>query len=368
MESESALTTQYEDSEELGEKEITTDAEKSHTTGTDTSSKLDDSESFNLRGIMLQPDAFGEGRPSSISVDYRRPKKMIGYLSKQRFGKFGKDVETKQPYPYLLDLRSLYLTELTNVEQYKHITYLDLTYNKITNEGLDILPQLVHLLTLILDHNKVKSMTLPIMKNLMYLSLNKNLLTTMSSINQPNLQFLFLNENRIRFVRFVDTAPKLHTLSISHCRLNSMSAHYAQSLEKLFLSYNNISSIEGLDGLVNLKWLHLRGNKIKKLTGFNEELSKLYYVNLRDNEIAEEQQLKQLKILPLLRILILIGNPINDGEEIRQMVLLNSPNMRRINKYLVEEEEAENAKKKMEEADEEEQEETKLSSLSEGSA
>ena len=44
---------------------------------------------------------------------------------------------------------------------------------------------------------------------------------------------------------------------------------------------NQITTIEGLDGLEKLQKLHIRDNQISNLDGFSENLKSLQYINMR---------------------------------------------------------------------------------------
>ncbi|KKN22204.1 hypothetical protein LCGC14_0917630 [marine sediment metagenome] len=73
------------------------------------------------------------------------------------------------------------------------------------------------------------------------------------------------------------------------------------------LSDNEISKIEGLGALTNLKSLVLDGNKITKIEGLGN-LSNLNKLQLNNNNITE---IKGLENSTELKILTLGGNPIN---------------------------------------------------------
>lgn len=79
-----------------------------------------------------------------------------------------------------------------------------------------------------------------------------------------------------------------------------------------FQAENQIARIEPhtLDPLVNLKTLHVRDNLIRKLDGFPENLNNLHYLNVRKNKINKLRQLRKLQVLPGLRTLVVLDNPI----------------------------------------------------------
>ncbi|MFX1390765.1 MAG: leucine-rich repeat domain-containing protein [Promethearchaeota archaeon] len=101
-------------------------------------------------------------------------------------------------------------------------------------------------------------------------------------------------------------------------------------LEKLNLNYNQITQIQGLDKLVNLKALYLQGNRIKKIENLLN-LKSLEFVYLNNNKILEIEgvdglyklkslilfdnflsEIKNLKGLPKLEVLNLRNNQIKE--------------------------------------------------------
>eukprot|EP01083_Nonionella_stella_P042161 114059_1 len=85
--------------------------------------------------------------------------------------------------------------------------------------------------------------------------------------------------------------------------------------EELWISYNQIEKLSGLDALTSLKLLYIGNNKIKKF----DELSKL----------AD---------MPNLKELLLEGNPIYEGlsdEECRIEVAKRLPNLQKLDSRMI---------------------------------
>jgi len=103
---------------------------------------------------------------------------------------------------------------------------------------------------------------------------------------------------------------------------------------------------------VNLKTLHLRGNKLANLDGFTERCRSLNYINLRDNELSRISELRKLDCLPNLDTLVVLGNPFlrkevdekEKEEEYRWIILAMLPKLTRIDKNPVSDEERNEAK------------------------
>ncbi|VTJ59582.1 Hypothetical predicted protein, partial [Marmota monax] len=79
-------------------------------------------------------------------------------------------------------------------------------------------------------------------------------------------------------------------------------------------SSNCIETITGLENLKVLQNLDLSHNQICSLQGLqNHDL--LEVINLEDNKIAELNEIEYIEYLPILRILNLLRNPIQENPE-----------------------------------------------------
>eukprot|EP00959_Pyramimonas_sp_CCMP1952_P299817 6271077-Pyramimonas_sp.AAC.2 len=83
-----------------------------------------------------------------------------------------------------------------------------------------------------------------------------------------------------------------------------------QCLSRLDLSNNCISRVQNLDCLPLLKELRLAGNCISLLDAADLNLPILELLDLADNKIVDRKQVHSLAVLPSLRRLTLIGNPV----------------------------------------------------------
>jgi len=96
------------------------------------------------------------------------------------------------------------------------------------------------------------------------------------------------------------------------------------NLNKLHLSFNEITEISGLDNLVNLKSLHLQGNKIRKIEGL-EQLKNLEYLYLNSNEIFKIQGIMNLS---KLKSLMIYDNKITEIKKLEHLSNLEILNLR----------------------------------------
>ena len=118
----------------------------------------------------------------------------------------------------------------------------------------------------------------------------------------PNLRSLNLSNNEIATMKNVELKDSIH-------------------LESLDLSYNFIKKFSVHPGEIgNIRILNLRKNSIKNLSHIGK-LYSLESLDLGDNQIDNFKQVKYLSLLPLLRTLLLDGNPIAFMENYRIITL-----------------------------------------------
>jgi Leucine-rich repeat (LRR) protein len=76
-------------------------------------------------------------------------------------------------------------------------------------------------------------------------------------------------------------------------------------LEELYLYWNQLTGVKGLEKLTQLKMLHLSGNQLTSVEGL-EKLTQLKELDLRRNQLTD---LKGLENLTQLKALYLYFNP-----------------------------------------------------------
>lgn len=94
-------------------------------------------------------------------------------------------------------------------------------------------------------------------------------------------------------------------LNMRKCRIEDISEieglNLLKDLKRLDLSYNQISEIKGLEDLENLEFLGLINNRISEIKGL-EKLKNLITLFLQDNQITEIKGLEKLKNLENLAL------------------------------------------------------------------
>ena len=138
-----------------------------------------------------------------------------------------------------------------------------------------------------------------------------------------NCKRLSLSTNQIDRMVPLNGMKHLRILSLGRNQLKKLERleDVSETLEELWLSYNLITSLDGLASLGNLTTLYISNNQIKAWT-----------------------EVEKLAALPRLRDLLLIGNPIYEGlskEEARLEVLRRLPHLKKLDGDLVTHEEKE---------------------------
>ncbi|NXI35179.1 LRC23 protein, partial [Galbula dea] len=235
------------------------------------------------------------------------------------------------------------LTDISLLERFTHLRYVDLSENKL--QDLSPLRNLTHLLWLKVDGNLLTSACMQELPYLQVISFAQNCIKDLEGITHPRLANLSLKGNKIQTAMGLSHG-QLFSLQILELRGNMLESIAGLSLPKLrnlYLAQNAIQNLEGLEGLGQLATLHLRDNKLKTLDGFCSSMKCLQYLNLRNNGIGNLQEVAKLQVLPMLQALVLLDNPCADEPNYRMEVLLLLPQLQRLDKDLFEQDEREEA-------------------------
>ena len=315
--------------------------------------------------------------------------------------RLGKNTVQIKDIPFIQNLESLTmklcgLTTMEGVELFENLKYLDLGFNKITEikgvknftalEKLDLreneineireLENLINLQELILLDNAISELKgLENLQNLktLYLSRNKKNIDLLvnnleklkptgaqtfvdycrvkKALNTSELsakdyfykigkknfvevhgELYFLNENKllslrqkdIKDISEIEELDKVTELKALYLEKNQIAEikglDNLKELTTLNLAENQISEIKGLASLGRLQYLDLRLNYIKEIKGL-DGLKALRDLNLRSNEISE---IKNVAHLSTLKSLNLIGNHITEIAELEKLTNLGN--------------------------------------------
>ncbi|KAI5082015.1 hypothetical protein GOP47_0001758 [Adiantum capillus-veneris] len=185
-----------------------------------------------------------------------------------------------------LVLRDNKLTKLPNVEIFTNLRVFDVSFNEVTSlKGLSNASS--NLRELYVSKNEVVKMEeLEHLHSLELLELGSNKLRVMENLHtMVKLKELWLGRNRIRTVNLCGL-NSLVKISLQSNRLTSILGFQdCVCLEELYLSHNGITKMEGVSTLLNLRILDLSSNKIACIEDI-KRLPRLEDLWLNDNQIA----------------------------------------------------------------------------------
>lgn len=185
-----------------------------------------------------------------------------------------------------LVLRDNQLTKLPDVGMFANLSIFDVSFNEISSlSGLSKAP--VTLQELYVSKNEVVKMEeLDHLYNLELLELGSNKIRVMENLHSlKKLEELWLGRNRIRTVTLCGL-NSLVKISLQSNRLTSMLGFQGcVYLEELYLSHNGITKMEGIASLLNLRILDVSSNKITSIEDV-AGLARLEDLWLNDNQIA----------------------------------------------------------------------------------
>ncbi|XP_045781586.1 leucine-rich repeat-containing protein 23-like [Maniola jurtina] len=262
-------------------------------------------------------------------------------------------------YTYLkASCTGMNLTNISAIKSFQHLQFVDVSNNSLDLESLQEVTELPFLILIHADKNLLNSAALKKMKYMQVMIMNNNSITSVHDVYQPELCTLEVGYNKIKKIQFDYKMPNIKCLDFRYNLVQDISDFDFPNLDSLYLAGNKITTLVGIERLVNLRILHVRNNPIKLLYGFHPGLKKLQYLNLRNCRVASLRQVKKLRVLPALETLILKGCPYMGGTgeedqdaageeedtELRVEILAALPRLKRLNKGVFTPEERAEAK------------------------
>ncbi|KAH0622260.1 hypothetical protein JD844_024402 [Phrynosoma platyrhinos] len=206
----------------------------------------------------------------------------------------------------------------SDFEGLKNLRVLDIQSNLIMALSFITLSSLRSLQSLILDGNNMESVTGPFhLPNLKYLSMENNKLQSLSGnffTSLHSLLFLNLNGNLL-----TDMPPELPTsllsLKLERNQLKMMKSGDVKqlaNLSELYLSENQLLSVDGVQYLSSLTRLELAGNKLQTIPlRLPVTLQKIDF----SNNLIEQIQAQEFQNLQDLKHLFLDNNSVTTFED-----------------------------------------------------
>ncbi|XP_073094544.1 leucine-rich repeat and guanylate kinase domain-containing protein isoform X1 [Manis javanica] len=213
-----------------------------------------------------------------------------------------------------LTLSGCDLIDISILCGYVHLQKLDLSVNKI--EDLSCVSSMPYLLELNASRNKLTTFfNFKPPKNLKKVDFSYNQISEMCDLSAYQaLTKLILDSNEITEISGLELCRNLTHLSLAKNKIATIKGLSMLPIKVLCLSNNEIEKITDLEDLKALQIVDLSHNQISSLQGL-ENHDFLEVINVEDNKIAELGEIENLASLPLLRVLNLLRNPVQEKSE-----------------------------------------------------
>lgn len=131
------------------------------------------------------------------------------------------------------------------------------------------------------------------------------------------------SHNKIRSTFGVSHLITLQSLDFSYNLLREVQGwSFLVCLTVVNLSHNQLSSIQGLSQCYGITTIDLKFNQLRRLSGL-ETLKQLKYLNVSDNLIANQMEVRTLSLNSKLEVLYLECNPIKNYRQLCYSVILS---------------------------------------------
>jgi len=140
------------------------------------------------------------------------------------------------------------------------------------------------------------------------------------------------------------SAGEITELLLDNCKSKEIVGFKGHNFDKVnHLSFIgcDLETLNGLENLPEVRVLDLSENKISSIEKIPECLPKLYHLNICGNPLSTVEQLKPLNKLANLQALDVFDCPVTDTDEYRTKIFEAIPNLKFLNGYDINDEEAE---------------------------
>ena len=194
------------------------------------------------------------------------------------------------------------ITDITGLQYFTKLQYLDLVLNDITD--ISPLEKLTELEVLNLASGKKITDFTPLasLKNLTSLSCTNTNISDLSPLTGlKNLQWLYLEKNQISNISPLKDLPKLKSVDLSYNQIKDIPPlKDLPKLKSVDLSYNQIKDIPPLKDLPKLESVDLSYNQITDFSSINRNISN--FLTLDGNPIKSLDPIKNMKKLQLFSL------------------------------------------------------------------
>ncbi|MBE8725029.1 T9SS type A sorting domain-containing protein [Flavobacterium hungaricum] len=236
--------------------------------------------------------------PYTLIPDSNFEDKLIA-LEIDKDGKNGKVATSSVKSITYLDVTSSNIADMTGIEDFVSLTYLDLNYNKVT--AIDVSKNIL-LTKLALHDNNVTSLDVTKNTQLVNLMCSKNQIKSIDLSQNKNLLFVTIDENKLTEIDFSENI-KLESIYCGNTNLSTIDVSNLPNLKDLNCTYTNISTLN-VRSNPKLENLYFNNAKLTTIDLSNNPLLKR--LNISNNELTEVDLSKN----PLLELIFIEFNPL----------------------------------------------------------
>ncbi|GJD11255.1 Centrosomal protein of 97 kDa [Galdieria sulphuraria] len=242
------------------------------------------------------------------------------------------EIATLCPSKTKLIAKGLHISRIDNLKFFSSLRGVDVSNNFL--QDLSFLKDNVDVVWLNLSHNQLTQLNnLEKLKNLEVLNVSHNQLRNLTGIEQcQELRALVANDNKIAVLDSFIKLVNLNSLILSRNCLQDVSpVRSVVTLKKLSCSHNQLRRIPDLSRLLQLTELRLNNNLIDSLSSTLASNRNLKVLDLGHNRIRNREDLSVLRLLPCLKVLNLVGNPVALEEDFQQSIIQFCPQLEQLN-------------------------------------
>ncbi|XP_043944600.1 leucine-rich repeat and guanylate kinase domain-containing protein isoform X2 [Protopterus annectens] len=230
------------------------------------------------------------------------------------------------------------LSNISVLSEYTYLQKLVIPHNKI--QDLSCISCMPHLIELDVSHNEINGFfNFKPPKYLKVVNFAYNRISKMKDLSAYQaLAVLILDNNNLSEIQGLEKCRSLIHLSLANNKITELKGLANLPIKTLCLSGNLIQNVSGLENIKTLHNLDLQNNKIQSLRGMeNHDL--LEMINLQNNQIMQFGELEFLQDLPILRVLNLVQNPVQEHADYWLSVIFLLPKLTMLDKKKVQIEE-----------------------------
>jgi len=241
--------------------------------------------SLDCTDYTLIPDSNFEDKLIALEID--------------KDGKNGKVATSSIKEVTSLDVSSSNISDMTGIENFKALIYLDCNYNSIST--IDISHNAL-LRGFSIHENKLTSLDISANTELFNLTFSMNQVSKIDLSQNKKLHYVTADRNLLTSIDF-SLNPELESIYCGSNNLTTLNVSNLPNLNQLNCIYTNISEINVASN-PKLVWLYINDNKLTEINLSQNPLLK--YLNLGNNQLTSVD----LSQNPLLELIFVENNPL----------------------------------------------------------